>query len=79
MKLICINNKDFYIEGSLTIGKEYKVEKEDPCALNPTGDFNNYIFVKSDLEKYLYFNKNRFVTIKEYRKLKLQKINESNL
>lgn len=75
MKLICIDNKGIdypsYVEedNKLIVGKEYIVEKingsPDHYRINKIGSYG--------------FFKNRFISIKEYRKLKLQKLNEISL
>ena len=68
MKVVCINNNNRYID-ILTFGKIYKV-----LYLNPS-----YILIKNDDDKLCTIPRKLFISIKEYRKLKLKNINESNL
>ena len=68
MKIICINNDNQYY---LTINKIYYLLKIDDSGLN-------YKLVDNS-EQYTWYHKQRFITIVQVRKLKLEKIYESSM
>jgi len=70
MKIVCINNEYTYeLSGNfdnLTVGEIYK-------SVNYlTADY----LIHDDNGELIWFDKKRFISLKEYRKLKLDKINE---
>jgi hypothetical protein len=78
MKLICIdnlsrNNKLFQLQVDLTIDKVYDVVKIDNIY------YRKYYYVNDDRGKKSSYSKDRFITLKEYRKRKLRKLNECRL
>jgi hypothetical protein len=69
MKVICVENLVTYgfpKKFSLTINNSYDVIREQ----------DNQYLIKNDKDDVGLYNVNRFMTIKEYRKLKLQSLNE---
>lgn len=72
-KVICINNHNF--ENQLTIGKTYRVRN----CFSDFADFellsNSYcITIFCDYGPLMAMDSDRFLSIKQYRKLKLEKI-----
>jgi hypothetical protein len=68
MKLVCINNDNKTCD--LTIGKTYNSIYEDTWT-------NGYYKVINDNNTCSWYFCNKFITEKEYRKLKLEKLNEN--
>lgn len=66
MKVLCINNNPYY-HSMLTIGKWYEVDAV-------VGESYKLL---CDVNWYDYIHKSYFITEKENRKLKLDKINDS--
>ena len=65
MKLVCMSDKfDDTVQYWLTIGKTYEIVRESKC----------HYFVKNDKDHTGAHKKNIFISIKEYRKLKLEKL-----
>ena len=72
MKVICINDITldndwgdiYFVKLYITIGKSYEVIKEK---------YNKY-YVMNDNQRFTDYDKDNFVTLKEYRKQKLEKI-----
>jgi len=75
MKVICIDNKNNinYSNSNinLTIGKVYTMKKDDVD--------NVLIFIKDDKGIFTWHFYKRFISLKEYRKNKLEKINENSM
>jgi hypothetical protein len=67
MKVVCKNN--FFGKYYLTIGKEYKILKNR----------GNYYSIVNDSGYINEYDSDCFLSVKEYRKQKLEKINENIL
>jgi hypothetical protein len=74
MKVICIENIiDGTIKFNLTVNKCYEVSH--PNSNLSKGQY----LIENDNGDSCFYNEHIFIGIKEYRKLKIQKINESNM
>ena len=73
-KVVCIDNN--LIENGLTIGKIYDVLAYFFSDIKFKGEFYSIIEIKDDKEwcDREYYSCRRFVSLKEYRKLKLEKL-----
>jgi len=76
MKIVCINNKDTskYSSGNLTVGKTY--ESLSIGDINTLPDVIIHCLIYDDNGGLNWFAENRFISLKDYRKEKLDKINE---
>jgi hypothetical protein len=74
MKVKCIDNRDRDLE--LTFGKIYNYDHESGFELDKKDEC--YYMINDNGHRYGY-HKDRFITIKEERKLKLEKINENKI
>ena len=63
-KVIYYKNSDYTLNSSLTIGKEYEILDQS---------FYSYTIIDDNLNL-SHFSKNIFLSIKEFRKIKLKKI-----
>jgi hypothetical protein len=76
MKVMCIDNinrlPDMDVYLNLTINAWYNVEKK------LEGQSLIQFLIINDIENYCYYDGKRFITEKELRKQKLQKINEKS-
>ena len=73
MKVICINKNfdDDILDGCfLTLGKTYNVLEKNITYPDVLGSF----YGVEDDDSYGYYFKDRFITLKEYRKIKLKKL-----
>lgn len=56
---------------SLTIGKRYIILRK---TTSKTSHLENSVYIKNDNNKYVFYDANFFITISEYRDIKLNKL-----
>jgi len=78
MKMVCVNSRLSYPVGILTIGKIYE-SIEDNLLIEKYVNlgYGNFYLIKDDFKNINCFYEKRFVSLKQFRKQKINKIYES--